>query len=125
MLDEIRSTFAKFEQATEHPRKIEHFRRALGKINSFSNTKPKPAEKEIVKNIKLTYTRKLLEQIDPDSGMEFPDDNWADYLKILLIDCKPEVERLTADHPRLLHNLEIFKESVKEDLNTLIDLLEQ
>ena len=125
MLDEIRNTFAKFEQATEHPRKIEHFRRALGKINSFLNSKPKPNDKEIVKNIKLTYTRKLLELIDPDSGTEFPETNWADYLKILLIDCKPEVERLTADNPRFLHNLEFFKEAVKEDLNTLIDLLEQ
>ena len=123
MLSSIRDSFLKFERANEHEKRIKHFHEALEKISKYLATNPSDEETGIVENIKLSYVRKLLEQIGPESGFTYPDEEWIQYL-LIISKCKKEVDQLTAKNKILLENYNIFKESTNEERKELLRLLE-
>ncbi len=123
MLSEIRELFSCFERSSAHHERVKSFRNALDKIKEFMMSSPDKEEIEITNNLKLAYTRKLLEQISPESEIPFPEEYWIDYAKILLIECKPEVEEIVAKNSQLLRNLNLFKESIKGDLQEFVRML--
>lgn len=123
MLNKIREAFSNFEKSTDHVKRIRYFSEAIELIKKYNDVTPD--HQKIIKNLKLTYTRKLIEQLSPETKLDFPENEWPAYLSILIFDCKKEVEQLTSEYPELKKKHLTFIESLKEDIKSLIEYLKK
>lgn len=122
-IQEAQQSFIHFEQSIEHAQRIKYFDQALDYCKSIMD---KQSDEEDLKNIKrmnYIYSRKLIEGLSLESTLPYPDKEWFDYLKIILLH-NPEIcKNVLEDNPRLKIIWKQFLESHGDDINNIIKTL--
>ena len=95
-----------FEKSNDHSKRTRHFEDAIENLNSHLEANPDTSHKVFIKNLKLTYTRILLEQLPSLSILDIED--WTRYLMLLMQTVPNETEALTKEHSQLKVNKEAF-----------------
>jgi hypothetical protein len=95
-----------FEKSNDHSKRTQHFEDAIENLNSHLEANSDTSHKVFIKNLKLTYTRILLEQLPSLSTLDIED--WARYLRLLMQTAPNETEALTKEHSHLRVNKEAF-----------------
>jgi hypothetical protein len=100
-----RSLLEEFERSSSHSKKIRYFENGINILDDYLEDFPQSPHKEFIMNIKLAYTRTLINQLNkirPDM------DEWVDYISLLFSKVKKEVDRVQETNPDLKANYEDF-----------------
>ena len=95
-----------WENSINDPERTRDFVDAIEVLNEYIIDDDYKSLHSYAKNIKRTYTRKLLEKLPSLSQM--PINDWFEYLKILVLSVPGEVDEITSEHPLLKKNEEDF-----------------
>jgi hypothetical protein len=95
-----------FEKANNHSKRTRSFEDAIENLNSYLEANPDTSNKVFIKNLKLTYTRILLEQLPSLSALDIED--WTRYLMLLMQTVANETEALAKEHLQLRVNKDAF-----------------
>lgn len=88
-----------FEKSNDHSKRTRHFEDAIEIINDHLEANPDTSYNVFIKNLKLTYTRILLEQLPSLSALDIED--WTRYLILLMQTVPNEIEVLMKEHVQL------------------------
>jgi len=110
----------KFEKAEDHIHRTKYFKEAVYILNNHLSMNPNSSNKKFIENIKLTYTRKLLEQLSDLPLLDF--ESWFQYIYLFYFRIKDEVELDTKKYPNLEKN---YKNFIALYGNELIKYLEE
>ena len=102
-----------FEESSVHTKRTRAFEDAIEIFNSHLQDAPDTSHKLFIKNLKRTYTRKLLEQLPSFFTLDIYD--WFGYCKLLLISVQNESEEIGKEYPHLKQNAEKFIEVWREE----------
>ncbi len=100
-----RSFLKEIERSGSHLKKIRYFENGINILDDYLEDSPQSPHKEFIMNIKLTYTRSLIKQLNeirPDM------DEWVDYCSLLFSKVKKEVDRVQETDPDLKAKYEDF-----------------
>lgn len=93
LLEDIRKArllLKEFEESGSHSKKIRYFESGINILNNYLEDFPQSPHKKLIMNIRLSYTRILLNQLNKIS----PDmEEWVDYL-LLFSKVKKEADQL-------------------------------
>jgi hypothetical protein len=95
-----------FEKSNDHSKRTRYFEDAIEILNNHLQDTPETLHKVFIENLKLTYTRKLLEQLPLLSTLDI--DDWTKYLMLLIQSVPNETEALSKEHSQLRQNKEAF-----------------
>ena len=95
-----------FEKSNNHSKRTRSFEDAIENLNSHLEANPDTSHEVFIKNLKLTYTRILLEQLPSLSALDIAD--WTRYLMLLMQTVPNETEALTKEYSQLRVNKEAF-----------------
>lgn len=107
-LKEAVNLFVQFERSNEHEKRVQFFGKAINILDTHLSENHESPHKEFVNNLKLAYTRKLLEQLSEGSRLPSPTEDWFSYLWLMLKDCQTEIEVLTKRSPSLRQSYDNF-----------------
>ena len=103
-LQEAIKLLKNFEKATDQSERIEYFEEAIDILDSLVDDFS--TNIQLVTNLRLTYTRKLLEHLPSMEGVNI--DDWVDYTKILLLKVNKEVDVITSKNEELKQKYKYF-----------------
>lgn len=109
-----------FERSNDHTKRTRYFKDAIEILNSHLQDNSDTTHKDFIKNLRLTYTKKLLEQLPLLSTLDM--DDWSKYLILLIQSVPNETEVLSKEHPKLKQNKEAF---IAIWINETIDMLKK
>ena len=107
-LAEARELLEVAATSKNHVEKTRAFEDAIDIMNDYLSDNPESTHKVLIKNLKQTYSRKLIESLPEIMPPDM--DIWFEYLKIFLLKVKPEVEKITESNPILRTNYKEFIE---------------
>lgn len=105
-ITEARELLAKFEQTQDHGKRLRYFEDAIELLDQYAEDDPDSDEGCLARNIRKTYTRKLIEELPSLRVLDI--DDWFSYSMILLLKVKKNVEALCTEHPALKTNFDNF-----------------
>jgi len=106
-LQEARDQFASAEAESDPAAKLEALEDALAIVAELLEEPDIPArEAEIARNVRRAYLRKLLQQLLRMQNVEILE--WCGYVRLFLVDQKPEMESVFAEDPELRAGFEEF-----------------
>ena len=105
-LKEAVNLLARFEKEKDHSLRTRDFEDAIDILNDHLLDEPESPHKSFVEKIKLTYTRKLLEELPNMSGADI--EIWFDYVRLFLLKVSKEVETNTEKDAQLRQNYKDF-----------------
>lgn len=97
-----------------HVEKTRAFEDAIDILNDSLSDNPESTHKVLIKNLKQTYSRKLIESLPEIMPPDI--DIWFQYLKIFSLKVKPEVEKITESNPILRTNYKEFVECWRKEV---------
>lgn len=99
-----------------HKEKTRLFEDGIDILEEYLAEEPNSTHKNLAANVKMTYTRKLLEQLSDIVNVDISE--WFDYYKILVLKVKNEVNQNIQANLILKDNYEgfisIWKDKVRE-----------
>ena len=101
-----RDLFEKAEREANPELKAPALEEALALLASLDPGDVSDAERQLIANLRLAHTRRLLMQLVSLSSVSM--DAWFDYVDLLLGELRPEVARLTANDADLEANYARF-----------------
>jgi hypothetical protein len=101
-----RELFEKAEREINPELKAAALDEALALLGSLDPTEVSDAQRQLIANLRLAHTRRLLAQLVDLSSVSM--DAWFDYVELLLGELSPEVARLTASDADLEANYARF-----------------
>ena len=104
-LGKAKALFEEFESSEEYPTKAKRFEHAIELLSLFSEENPNSQHTKFVANLRLSYTRRFLEQLGTCDNMESED--WFNYLFIMVKTLNEVVENVSKQ-PSLKEPLEHF-----------------
>jgi hypothetical protein len=104
-----RGWFEKAEREPDPELKAHALEEALIVLASFDADDMSDAQRQLVANVRLAYTRRLLAQLVGLNMVSM--DTWLDYIRLLLGDLSAEVARLTESDAELATNYARFLEA--------------
>ena len=105
---EARALFEKAERETDPERKAHALDEAIALLSSCDPDEATDAETRLIANLRLAHTRRLLVQLVGLTSVSM--DAWFEYIRLLVGELGPEVERLTRTDPALKKNYARFLE---------------
>jgi hypothetical protein len=96
------------ERETNPELKAQSLEEALAVLGSLDPDEVSDAQRQLVANLRLAHTRRLLAQLIDLSSVSM--DAWFDYIDLLLGELSAEVARVTASDPHLEANYARFIE---------------
>jgi len=116
-IKEAERFFVEFEHSRDHKNRLKYFKKALTITTKIlDNDSPKNTIQEI-NNLNYLYTRKLIEELSPESSIPLPEEEWLKYLIIVEIENKDICKKVLQDN-RDLNNIWIsFLESWRDDFD--------
>ena len=103
---EARALFEKAERETNPALKARALEEAIVLLDSCDPDEVAEAEAKLIANVRLANTRRLLVQLVGMSSVSM--DAWLDYVRLLVEELRPEVERLIETDAALKKNYERF-----------------
>lgn len=94
------------EKESNRSLRMRAFKDAVDILNDHLNIGPDSPHKSFVENIKLTYTRKFLEELTKLFNADI--EVWFDYTQLFLLKVPKEVEVNIEKHPQLKKDYEKF-----------------
>jgi hypothetical protein len=101
-----RDLFEKAERERDPQLKAHALEEALGLLASCDPADISDAERNLIANLRLAHTRRLLVQLVGLKAVSM--DAWFDYVRLLFIELKVEVERLIESDTDLRNNYAQF-----------------
>jgi hypothetical protein len=101
-ISNARALFEKAERETNPELKAHALEEAMTLLASCDPDEISDAEGKLVANLRLAHTRRLLVQLVGLTSVSM--DAWFDYIRLLLGELRPEVERLTETDADLKQN---------------------
>lgn len=95
-----------FEKSNDHSQKTRDFADAIDILNDFLRHNPESPHASYVRNLKVTYTRRLLEQLPKLATLNI--DDWFSYSVPLLLNASGDVDAAINGNPDLEQNLKAF-----------------
>jgi|GEM_PF-6914130 len=127
-IEEAAKLFESFERSFDdtwevlHEHRIRDFNKAVAVLAAYSECHPPSSDQAVIRNLRMTYTRKFLEEMSPSFLGNLENLKIiADYLTIYCR-MKSEIETITGEHPDLIQNCEKFDSLRKEFLELLDEL---
>lgn len=105
-IGEARASFSKYEKSKDHLERTRHFEDAINTLDDSLADNPDSPHKSLVQNLKLTYMRKLLEELPLLGALSY--DDWGHYILLLYIDLEVKKNVIIQESPSLRKNLEDF-----------------
>lgn len=106
-LQEARDQFARAEAESDPAAKLEALEEALAIVAELLEEPDIPVrEAEIARNVRRSYLRKLLEQLLLMQNVEILE--WCGYVRLFLVDQRPEMEAVFAADPELRTGFDEF-----------------
>ena len=113
-IEEARALFERAESVYDPEHKARALQEALDLLDSCTSEALSSDERTLVRNLRLSHTRRLLVQIVSLTSMEF--ETWFNYIKLLFFGLKSEVEILTIEDPDLRENYDRFVRLWRQEL---------
>ncbi len=98
-LKEARKLFAEFEKSNNHTIKTRTFSDAIDILNDYVEENADSPELAFIENIKKSYTRILLRQLNDMKEIEIHD--WVNYTTLTILKVKDEVTTILSENPIL------------------------
>jgi hypothetical protein len=95
-----------FENTKDHSQRTEEFKSAIEILTDYALNNPDSKHVIYVKIIKLTYTRKLLEELPELMMLDIYD--WSMYVFLLLLTVNFEVKQIIGNNSQLRDNYKRF-----------------
>jgi len=95
-----------FDKLQKHEFRAGDYENAIGILNGYLTENPGSPHINFIKNIKLTYTRKLLEQLPKLHDLEFLE--WLHYTMPLIYTARNEFDMVIERYPNLAKNYKDF-----------------
>ena len=95
-----------FEKSNDHSQRTRDFTDAIDILNDFLRHYPESPHESYVRNVKVAYTRKLLEQLPRLAILDI--DDWFSYSVPLLLNASADVDAAISGNPDLKQNLKAF-----------------
>jgi hypothetical protein len=105
---DARALFEKAERETDPERKAHALDEAIALLASCDPDDATDAETNLIANLRLAHTRRLLVQLIGLTSVSM--DAWFEYIRLLMGELNPEVERLARADPELRKNYARFLE---------------
>lgn len=102
------------ERQPFHRLRAEDFDQAIEALNYYLSQNPGSTHNNVIENVKLTYTRWLLEQLAKDDSLSFSE--WLPYMMPLLFTAKKEIDIVIKQFPNLGENYKNFLRIWKDEL---------
>ena len=100
-----RSLLKQFEESGSHSNKIRCFENGINILDDYLEGFPQSPHKKLIMNIRLSYTRSLINQLKKISPEM---DEWFDYCSLLFFKVSKEVDQIRETNPELKANYEDF-----------------
>jgi len=114
-IEDGQNFFEKAESEKNPKLKIRYLEDAIDILNSYSEDFPDDIKNiNKIKNLKVSYTRRLLVQLTTLNDIEV--DDWLHYLRVFIIKLGNEIKEVTKNDPNLNFNLSKFKDIWKVEL---------
>ncbi|HGY12065.1 MAG TPA: hypothetical protein ENK36_06850 [Desulfobacterales bacterium] len=113
------NTLELWEKSINLSEKNRDFEDAMDILNEYAKDNNYISLHPYIKNIKKTYTRKLIEKLPALQHLQI--DEWVDYTKILLLTVPEEVELITKEAPQLKKNVVNFIEIWRDEFVRIIN----
>ena len=107
-ISSARGLFEKAEREPDPELKAHAIEEALRLLSSCDPDEVSPRERELIANLRLAHTRRLLVQLIGLTPVSM--DAWFDYIRLLFGELKAEVQRLTESDAELKQNYRRFLE---------------
>ncbi|MBI5967947.1 MAG: hypothetical protein HY882_08840 [Deltaproteobacteria bacterium] len=103
---EARALFSRYEKSRDHLERTRYFEDAINILDDFLADNPDLPHKSFIENLKLTYIRKLLEELPGLGTLSY--DDWGHYILLLYINLEVKKNIIIQKGPSLQKNLEDF-----------------
>ena len=103
-----------FEKSESHTKRTRNFNDGIDLLNDYVEENPDSPHLVFIENIKTSYTRKLLEQLNNIKQIEIVD--WVYYWALLLLKINSEVTKIVSEKPVLKEELENFLSIYREEI---------
>jgi len=103
---DARALFEKAEREADPEFKARALEEAIGLLASCDPDEITEAQARLISNVRLAHTRRLLVQLVGLKSVSL--DAWFEYVRLLMDELNPEVERLTASDAELKENYRRF-----------------
>ena len=114
-----RSLLERAERETDPELKAYALEEALGILATSDPETISESDQKLISNLRTAHTRLLLQQLVSLRNVRM--DAWFDYIRILLVDLKSEVQTLTANDAQLRENYERFMSLWGRELADLLE----
>ena len=95
-----------FDNLQEHGLRAGDYENAIEILNAYLTENPGSPHINFIKNIKLTYTRKLLEQLPKLHSLKFSE--WLPYMMPLIYTARNEIDLVIERYPNLAKHYKKF-----------------
>jgi len=100
-------------KSQNHIERVRDFEDGIKLLKEYLEDNPDSSHKNVIHNIKVTYTKKLLEELPSLYSLDM--DIWFHYF-LLVLSIATEIEETIAEYPNLEKNEEIFFSLWKDEL---------
>lgn len=97
-----------------HKLRAGDFEQAIEALNDYLSQNPGSPHTNYIENVKLTYTRWLLEQLPKHGSISFSE--WLPYMRPLLFKAKKEIDIVIKRFPNLAENYRDFLAMWEDEL---------
>jgi len=116
-IKEAERFFVEFEHSRDHKNRLKYFKKALTITTKILDNDSSKNTIQEINNLNYLYTRKLIEELSPESSIPLPEEEWLKYLIIVEIENKDICKKVLQDN-RDLNNIWIsFLESWRDDFD--------